>query len=434
MAKSKKRKKNTPTRKNPMMQKLFPSKSQTEAAVCTIKKVLRVVGIPPEHFDRFTRKQQQELTLQLCGAPRIVGDKASKVPSVFVKEIQQHLYYDLNSSYVGDPGINLTMYEYMGVGLSFITHVNNAKPLPPYSTNFDLIEEMKEAIDKCDEIHDYVEAISSIMQFCARYISKINFRYYTFDITWKVIEHRSEIVYYITLYSYEAIQKYFYPFGELRSAYKLGFILDNQRKPDWITVPRNMLMGGSDTTPLTVYVQPHALTRMRERLDIFDRIFYNDLLVYSMKNAVSVRAGNGQRLIPFLGMHKELDTKKRIVIGYLPFVIEGGSLFLLSFLPLTTAICPEGNKLAKILGITKEESSYLGMDRLSFYHGTDFDKIPRLKQALIDSDMWHLTELHYFNPELMPEKKTSEQLLKFFAEKEETSAHVDSDTNEAAES
>jgi hypothetical protein len=38
--------------------------------------------------------------------------------------------------------------------------------------------------------------------------------------------------------------------------------------------------------------------------------------------------------------------------------------------------------------MTKEEIIYLGMDKLSFYITVDFEQIPILKQALVDSNIW----------------------------------------------
>ena len=49
---------------------------------------------------------------------------------------------------------------------------------------------------------------------------------------------------------------------------------------------------------------------------------------------------------------------------------------------------PEGKELQKLLSLSKEEIIYLGMDKLSFFTRVDFEQIPALKQALIDSNIW----------------------------------------------
>jgi len=57
-------------------------------------------------------------------------------------------------------------------------------------------------------------------------------------------------------------------------------------------------------------------------------------------------------------------------------------------LPLASGNTPEGQKLYQLMALSKEEITYLGMDKLSFYSDVDFEQIPLLKQALIDSNIW----------------------------------------------
>jgi hypothetical protein len=75
-------------------------------------------------------------------------------------------------------------------------------------------------------------------------------------------------------------------------------------------------------------------------------------------------------------------------IGCFPYTIQGDKLFILSFLPAVSAITPEGEKLYRILRLSKDELIYLGMDKLSFFLSVDFDEIPILKNALIESGLW----------------------------------------------
>ena len=88
-------------------------------------------------------------------------------------------------------------------------------------------------------------------------------------------------------------------------------------------------------------------------------------------------------------------------------------MLILSFLPLSSPITPEGSILHKELGIQLEDSKYIGLDKFSFYTKTDFDTLPKLKQALIKADMWHLTELKPTNP---MERKEDHILKNFFME------------------
>jgi len=81
------------------------------------------------------------------------------------------------------------------------------------------------------------------------------------------------------------------------------------------------------------------------------------------------------------------------LLGYLPFAIVDKKLFILTFLPVCNIKSPQGRKLAELFGITREEMEYFGMDKLSFFHDTDFNAIPRLKNAIVEAGLWHLTEI-----------------------------------------
>jgi hypothetical protein len=41
----------------------------------------------------------------------------------------------------------------------------------------------------------------------------------------------------------------------------------------------------------------------------------------------------------------------------------------------------------------KDDTVFLGMDKLSFYKKTDFDAVPLLRDALQEAGIWHLTEM-----------------------------------------
>jgi hypothetical protein len=98
-------------------------------------------------------------------------------------------------------------------------------------------------------------------------------------------------------------------------------------------------------------------------------------------------------------------------VGYFPYVVLDNALLLLSFLPLSSPITPEGAMLNKILGIQLEDSKYIGLDKLSFYTQTDFETIPKLKLALEKAGMWHLTEIETIEKS---DRKEDVILKKFF--------------------
>ena len=63
------------------------------------------------------------------------------------------------------------------------------------------------------------------------------------------------------------------------------------------------------------------------------------------------------------------------------------------------------------------------MDKLSFFLDTDFDAIPRLKQAVIDAGLWHLTTLEPL-PNYEPRNPMSTATLLRFFQTERSHAEV----------
>ena len=119
-----------------------------------------------------------------------------------------------------------------------------------------------------------------------------------------------------------------------------------------------------------------------------------------------ITASNGQRMIHAI----DLSGKP---VGYFPFLKQDGAILLLSFLPLSSPITPEGSVLYKELGIKIDDSKYIGLDKLSFYIKTDFEAIPKLKQALNKANMWHLTEI---KPNEKSERREDQILKHFFTD------------------
>ena len=197
-------------------------------------------------------------------------------------------------------------------------------------------------------------------------------------------------------------KKYFKVKGDKHSSYQLWhynlFSDINDPNPEKTEIPATLIEEDDFDTALEimrkmdtiiripVYVQNHALHRIRERLDCMDNSYVNIVISLSFMLPKFITATNGQRMIRAIDLSGE-------PVGYFPFLMQDGAILLLSFLPLSSPITPEGSVLYKELGIKIDDSKYIGLDKLSFYIKTDFDALPKLKQALINAKMWHLTEI-----------------------------------------
>lgn len=155
--------------------------------------------------------------------------------------------------------------------------------------------------------------------------------------------------------------------GYNRPAFRLG-------KPsatipvEWIAVDalllKNFYKGTLST--LDVYIQSHALSRLRERLDIFDSEALNYVLWENTNDINYFEVYKGYLLLPF----KVFGIK----IGYLAASIVDEKLLFRTFLFITHTCTPEGDRLKKLTGLDKEDISYWRIDRLSTFLALNEDK------------------------------------------------------------
>jgi hypothetical protein len=123
-----------------------------------------------------------------------------------------------------------------------------------------------------------------------------------------------------------------------------------------------------------------VLHRFKERVDIFEPIANNILIQRSFTIDMELAPFENRVLFAC-----KLDKQP---LGYFTFFVQDNDIVINTFLPLTSVGTQERKKLNKILSLTKEDFIHLGMDKLSFYVHVDFEQIPILKQALIDSNIW----------------------------------------------
>ncbi|MDR1897593.1 MAG: hypothetical protein LBR10_12465 [Prevotellaceae bacterium] len=133
-----------------------------------------------------------------------------------------------------------------------------------------------------------------------------------------------------------------------------------------------------------MYVQSHVFHRFRERLDIFSPTCHNLLFQYAFSRYLKLVQYDNRYLFACL-----IDDDAP-PIGYFTFLIRGDDIVVNTFLPIVGDNTPEGKKFQELLSLGKEEIIYLGMDKLSFFTKVDFEQILKLKQALIDSNIWKM--------------------------------------------
>lgn len=151
--------------------------------------------------------------------------------------------------------------------------------------------------------------------------------------------------------------------------------------------------------PLPVLIFRHALTRLEERLGCLETGYVEYYIVSSFLNAETYKTSDGGVLVAYyLKKHKA---------GYFYVDIDEGAILIRTFLFLTNASTPEGQKLRKNIGLGKEDIKFLSIDRLTplmesdilndeelcdVFRNAGCECLIELCEELKDSDYWKQTE------------------------------------------
>jgi hypothetical protein len=408
MAKSKKKKK--PQTPPSIARQLEITKTYFDKYSVVVRKTLQLLELDPALFDQFTKKQKLKMMGIKSDPPRVKAQEGHTIPRHYIRKVQQEMYdfikyYPVN----GDRELNLSYMDFLTYGLSFILNamVRNSEEEIEHKEIFQLIATKANMV--LDSSHENpVMDLWQYIRYIVTSISKINIRIYGFEWHWDGGNYAYRVGGRVTISCVSPKKTYFTYKDTVRPAYQVicgQFLLD---KPKAITIPYNQVIEDSDQIHLLeVFVQSHAFARLKERIDVLPAAIRTMCLHTSLINCQTTTLKNGQCVIQLI----EINTG---IIGYLPFTIIKNRLFILSFLPICSQNAPEGLKLQELLGISRKETEYLGMDKLSFFTDTDFEAIPRMKQAVTDAGLWHLTKLPILQDYVPQNPMSTSTVIRFF--------------------
>lgn len=157
--------------------------------------------------------------------------------------------------------------------------------------------------------------------------------------------------------------------------------------------------------PLNVYIQDHALSRIRERLNISPSGYVYDCIGRSMSNPVIVGMSGPSYMVEYKYFSYRL--------GYLIVTIEDDIALVRSFKFITMTGTPEFYALKNRLKGSREDFEYLGLDTLDMLLNSDIQNDPQLREIFIDCGLGHLFDLT--DPEFgAPKKLIAEELKQYF--------------------
>jgi hypothetical protein len=396
MAKSKKKKK-TPQpspKRDYEVTKTFFDKFSVIA-----RKTLQLMDLDPALYDRFTKKQKLEMMRTKFAPPHFEAKPGHQVPRHYVRVIQKMSMQYMEHMYIGNPDLGLSYYDYLTMGSQFGTHMSATCEEKQYCEQAEVYKTIAEQVNIYEDFgdHSLMMPYFQYLRLLLDHLSQFNYRMYGFDIVFKQTNNRIMLAAFIQITSVECEKKSFIFQDKKRPAFRL--LMGSFMKPEVTyinTLHSKVIKNSTSNKLLGLYVQSHALLRMKERLDTLNVYEKNLYLMTSVVLNDVVKLETGRSAF-------EMHDLNSNIIAYLPFIVQDECVIVLTVLPVTNPATPIGKKLCQTLGVSKAELEICGMDKLSYFINTDFDKIPKLKHALEVNNLTYLTEIQSL---IEPMKKT----------------------------
>jgi hypothetical protein len=416
------KKKTPPPRKSPDARKRVLNKTFSDKAYIAVKKVLRAYGLDPDIFDKFSKAQRSLFINMETESPKFKVAEGHRMPRQLVNLMTTTIQHFLRHNYYGDRSNNLTYLELATFGVTLylqIMFINDVRSFPPEQMK--IVDMIAEKFTEYPITHA-LEAVGTQIRKTVQGVSKVNFRIYGFD--WKVPSEYGTGFFKSTvfLHSEESEVMYFQHNNQYHKAFQVKAGRVNGQPAQGAQIDHRFIFPERRTERhFDIYIQSHALLRIKERVDIFPAHKRN---FYVME--------------PLLYMHRiTVDSFGRCMFecyydntlfGYYPFVIKDKKIFVLTFLPLLSPITYRGALLINRFGMQKEDMLYLGMDKLSFFFTVDFSQIPLLQSALIEFGFGRI--LNFAAEDRLPlmiDTKKTLRVKKFFEHLEEAALLKDPD-------
>ncbi|MCY1722837.1 hypothetical protein OU798_20990 [Prolixibacteraceae bacterium Z1-6] len=185
--------------------------------------------------------------------------------------------------------------------------------------------------------------------------------------------------------------------GHKRANYRLYFNSGKAFEPLCVTPQQLGLTGIMQDFRLQVFIQQHAINRIKERIsEQYELICYLDVVYAILTNAIPLN-NNKSFLFPL--------SHGKVKLGYLKADIIGDKLVIRTFLFLTNNGTPEGKILHDLLGVVKADKAYLGIDKLSTFINSDIKNDARLKELFSKA---HCADLFTLDRYLLDDPKSNE--------------------------
>ncbi len=301
-------------------------------------------------------------------------------------------------------GPEISLHDYLTAGLTLQSYVEILE-----DDEYDTAREVKKgfaafmAADK--KMRLYFSAVA--LRLLAS-LSRMDTAFYWFFF-FPVLKHGNSSVYSscLKMYTVPPEVKHVRLDGKNRPVYRVGRGIIDQGF-GWAKVcPADLkITGVLSEMPLPVYVQAHALVRLRERIDREHEEYLHFYLVDAFEKPEVQTNAAGKTLVTY-----RIFGKK---VGYLVVTVELGIAIIRTFLFLTNNGTPEGQQLHEQLGLVAQEKKYLKIDKLSTFASSDLRGDARLRKLFTDAGCGSLFELTTESAEDHPVGEHADYIAKYF--------------------
>lgn len=374
-------------------------------------RILYAMGIPG--FLSIIDKRDADFYFKTrIGTVRLVPEKGIKVSRRMLTQMRELLSYYLKTIVIKFEEGCFTLEDYMTAGYALAAFENRLKKSKHESSRdaHSILTRVREYVLEHDK--EPTRKLLSIAQMIENVFSRINqSKYYLTKSTYGRIRETDLkfcFSYTFTLHQVKAITKDIMIDGKPRPAYKAGRP-NLSRGIEWMQLCGKDLAieGGEADKPMDVYVQSHALIRMRERIDTFDHSCLHLTLTYALEKKEITFLPNGKALLAYyIHEHK---------LGYFILDVIDGVVVVRTFLFITNSGAPEGDRLDKELKVGKFEKQYVGIDKLSTFVHSDLLKDERVRSVFEKVGLGYLNELdpEFYNRKNIQKKGYAADFIKY---------------------
>ncbi len=318
----------------------------------------------PEISEYLTEDLKESIYEFRITQPRIIITDASENTSDNRKMVEFEINAFMNQHFIWDEPANptTTLREFYVQGNQLNNFISKLKKSNQQEDK-KLYILLKKRYDKYSKEFDKaLLQLFSYQNYLGIVYGMPNTKYFWFNNNFETKKTSSGVIVYycLKIYSHPCEKREVFIDNETRTVYRLG-LTEYGKGLSWATIDPAKLPVSSVNTkePLPVYVQMHAVHRLKERLDCMD----NDLLLFFLNESVEdyhiVTSPSGKLLLEYKFGGK--------ILGY--FVIDKvkNLLVIRTFLFITNNNTPEGVRLHRIAGLQLEDKKFLQIDRLSTF-------------------------------------------------------------------